>query len=297
MSPVTCQFPKALQPGDGVLLAAPARFVTAEQIAAAKQWIVQAGYTPIAYPGLLERDGQFGGDDAHRAAYLNRGFKDEGVRAIWAMRGGYGCGRILPLLDMDGFQHDPKWLVEFSDTTALHAWAQHAGVASLHAPVANTFNQASQSLQLRFWAAMAAGNNNAERAPAAPVVGGNLSVLYSLLGTPYFPPVDGAWLLLEDLDEYLYHIDRMLLALRLAGVFQRVRGVLVGAFTDLHDNTVASGQAVDNPFGRNLEAMLSEHVPNDTPVVFDVPVGHIRENEPVVLGVATGQSVAWTHGF
>lgn len=297
MAPSTCQFPKALQPGDGVLLAAPARFVTAEQIAAAEQCVTQAGYTPVAYPGILERDGQFGGDDAHRAAYLNQGFKDEKVRAIWAMRGGYGCGRILPLLDVDEFQLDPKWLMGFSDTTALHAWAQNAGVASLHAPVVNTFNQASRSLQLRFWSAVAKGKRNATLPPAAPVVGGNLSVLYSLLGTPYFPPVDGAWLLLEDLDEYLYHIDRMLLAFRLAGVFQRVHGVLVGAFTDLHDNTIASGQAVDNPFGRNLEAMLAEHVPNDTPVVFDIPAGHIRENEPVVLGAATDQSVAWTRGF
>lgn len=297
MAPSTCQFPKALQPGDGVLLAAPARFVTAEQIAAAEQRVTQAGYTPVAYPGILERDGQFGGDDAHRAAYLNQGFKDEKVRAIWAMRGGYGCGRILPLLDVGGFQQDPKWLMGFSDTTALHAWAQNAGVASLHAPVANTFNQTSRSLQLRFWSAVEKGQRNAALPPAAPVVGGNLSVLYSLLGTPYFPPVDGAWLLLEDLDEYLYHIDRMLLAFRLSGVFQRVHGVLVGAFTDLHDNTVASGQAVDNPFGRNLEAMLAEHVPNGTPVVFDIPAGHIRENEPVVLGAATDQSVAWTRGF
>jgi len=297
MVPFTCQFPRALQLGDGVLLAAPARFVTKEQIAAAEQCVTQAGYTPVVYPGILERNGQFGGDDAQRAAYLNAGFEDEQVRAIWAMRGGYGCGRILPLLNVDCFQQDAKWLMGFSDTTALHAWAQNAGVASLHAPVANTFNQASPSLQLRFWSAVAKGKHNAVLPPASPVVGGNLSVLYSLLGTPHFPPVDGAWLLLEDLDEYLYHIDRMLLAFRLAGVFQRVHGVLVGAFTDLHDNTIAHGQSVDNPFGRNLEAMLADHVPNDTPIVFDIPAGHIRENEPVVLGSATDQSVAWTQGF
>ena len=99
------------------------------------------------------------------------------------------------------------------------------------------------------WEALEQREAGPEAGPTA-VVGGNLSVLYSLLGTPYFPPIEGAWLLLEDLDEYLYHVDRMLLAFRLAGVFDRVRGVLVGGFTDLHDNTIADGQAVDNPFGQ-----------------------------------------------
>lgn len=295
--PSTCQFPKSLQPGDGVLLAAPARFVTPEQVAAAQEWIAQAGYTPLVYAGLLERDGQFGGDDAHRAAYLNEGFSDARVQAIWAMRGGYGCGRILPLLDVGRFQQTPPWLMGFSDTTALHAWAQCAGVASLHAPVANTFGQASAKVQEGMWKAVSAGNGGANRVGVTPVVGGNLSVLYSLLGTPYFPSVEGAWLLLEDLDEYLYHIDRMLLAFRLSGVFERVRGVLVGAFTDLHDNTIADGQSVDNPFGRNLRAMFTEHVPTETPIVYGIPVGHIGENEPVVLGAATDKLVAWTQGF
>jgi muramoyltetrapeptide carboxypeptidase len=121
--------------------------------------------------------------------------------------------------------------------------------------------------------------------------------LYSLLGTPYFPPIEGAWLLLEDLDEYLYHVDRMLLAFRLAGVFDRVRGVVVGGFTELHDNTIADGQAVDNPFGQDVRQMLAEHVPADTPFVHGAPVGHLAENESVILGVASAKSVHWTRGF
>lgn len=291
-----CQIPKALQPGDSVLLAAPARFVTAEQVASAEAHVRAAGYTPVVYDGLLERAGQFGGSDAHRSNYLNAGFADEQVRAIWAMRGGYGCGRLLSLLDANAFAADPTWLVGFSDMTALHGWAQVQGIASLHAPVASTYGQGSESTRQGMWQALEQQEDRRE-ANAPAVVGGNLSVLYSLLGTPYFPPVEDAWLLLEDLDEYLYHVDRMLLAFRLAGVFDRVRGVLVGAFTDLHDNTIADGQAVDNPFGQDVRQMLAEHVPVATPVVCGIPVGHLAENESVILGVASAKTVHWTRGF
>ena len=291
-----CQLPKALQPGDGVLLAAPARFVTAEQVAVAVAHVRAAGYTPIVYDGLLERDGQFGGSDAHRSNYINTGFADEQVRAIWAMRGGYGCGRLLPLLDANAFAADPTWLVGFSDITALHGWAQVHGIASLHAPVASTYGQASDSTRQGMWQALEQKEGGRE-ANGSAIVGGNLSVLYSLLGTPYFPPVEDAWLLLEDLDEYLYHVDRMLLAFRLAGVFDRVKGVLVGSFTDLHDNTIADGQAVDNPFGQDVRQMLAEHVPAATPVVHGISVGHLAENESVTLGIASVKSVHWTRGF
>ena len=292
--PETFEIPKPLRPGDGVLLAAPARFVTAEQVSVAEAHIRAAGFVPLVYEGLMNRAGQFGGTDEHRAAYLNAGLWDDRVRAIWAMRGGYGCGRILPMLDDLALQADPTWIVGFSDTTALHGWAQQLGVASLHAPVANTFGQASTVVQAAFWQAL---QGAAKVGPGAPVVGGNLSVLYSMLGTPYFPSVDGAWLLLEDLDEYLYHVDRMLLAMRLAGVFERVKGVLVGAFTDLHDNTVADGQSVDNPFGVSVPEMLAHYVPSGTPVVHGIPVGHIADNEPLVLGAASANLMHWTQGF
>jgi muramoyltetrapeptide carboxypeptidase len=119
------------------------------------------------------------------------------------------------------------------------------------------------------------------------VVGGNLSVLYSLLGTPYFPDVRGCVLLLEDLDEYLYHLDRMLLAFRLAGIWEQVAGVAVGSFTDIRDNTRAFGQSVDNPFGRSVQEIFEDQIrPQhpDLPIVWDLPVGHGPVNRPVVLG-------------
>jgi muramoyltetrapeptide carboxypeptidase len=108
------------------------------------------------------------------------------------------------------------------------------------------------------------------------VTGGNLSVLYSLLGTPWFPEVRGRWLFLEDLDEYMYHLDRMFCAFRLAGVFEEVAGVALGGFTELHDHEV--------PFGRDLAGIVRDHVPEGVPVVWGVPAGHGDRNAPLVLG-------------
>lgn len=279
--------PRSLQPGDAIALVTPARFTDSIAVEHASQAIRAAGFEPFHAPDLLARDGQFGGSDAQRAEQLNRAFRSPDVRAVWAMRGGYGCARILPLLDAVAYCKDPTWICGFSDVTALHAWSARIGVAALHGPVAGTFASTLNAEQL--WTALAQPeahqrgrhlNLTAER----PVLGGNLSVLYSLLGTPYFPDVTGAWLLLEDLDEYLYHLDRMLNSLRLAGVFDRMHGLVLGSFTDVHDNTIASGQTTDNPFGRTLPDMVADHVPAGKPVVWDVPVGHGEENVPVVLG-------------
>ena len=293
MNHQTYRIPALLEPGAGILLAAPARFVTESQVEEAVASIRTAGFKPIVPEGLLQRAGQFGGDDAHRASTLNAGFRNDEVRAIWAMRGGYGCGRILPLLDAPAFQLDPKWLIGFSDVTALHSWAQGQGVASLHAPVANTFAGSPESSKERFWKALMS------EIPAArePVVGGNLSVLYSLLGTPYFPDCTGAWLVLEDLDEYLYHIDRMLLAMRLAGVFDKAHGLLMGDFSDLHDNTIADGQGIDNPFGQSIAEMVQTHWPQEKPIHWGVPVGHGDQNESLVLGAGLNQGGHWVDRF
>ena len=281
--------PAPLKPGDHILLAAPARFVLPDQVLKAQETIERAGFVAVIPAGLEARDGQFGGTDAQRAGLLNQAFEDPNIRAIWAMRGGYGCARILPLLHAEAFQADPKWIIGFSDVTALHAWADNQGVGSMHAPVANTYDSTNPDHAALLWNQL----SKPEMAEGMPVVGGNLSVLYSLLGTPYFPNVEGCWVLLEDLDEYLYHIDRMLLAFKLAGVFDRMHGLLMGTFSDLHDNTPASGQMQNNPFGRTIPQMIAEHVPVSKPVRWDIPVGHGAMNRPVILGSDPGPESHW----
>ena len=276
------QCPSRLLPGDPIMLAAPARFATEELLKLAIKTVESAGFLPVIPAGITSRDGQFGGTDEHRATCLNQGFGDPEIRAIWVLRGGYGCGRILPLLDTEAFRRDPKWIVGFSDITALHAWADRQGVASLHAPMAGTYGMTEKAHREEIWSLLKADHSR----DGVPVVGGNLSVLYSLLGTPYFPNVSGCWLLLEDLDEFLYHIDRMFLALRLAGVFEKAHGLLLGSFSELQDNTIACGQATDNPFGQDIKAMVSEHFPSEKQVEWGLPIGHGRKNRPVVLGSA-----------
>ena len=276
------KYPRPLVPGDAILLAAPARFVTESQVRQGVEWIESAGFRAIVPDGILEKWGQFGGGDAHRATILNEGIRRADIRAIWSMRGGYGCARLLPQLDEVAFQNDPTWLIGFSDVTALHAWSNRQGIASLHAAVVNTFGQGIETHRAVFWKQLI-GAHDAPSNEAA-VVGGNLSVLYSLLGTPFFPNCAGCWLLLEDLDEYLYHLDRMMLAFKLAGVLNEIHGVLCGSFSDMRDNTIADGQAVDNPFGKEVKDIILDHVGPDKPIVWNIPVGHGAANQPVVLG-------------
>ena len=272
--------PAPLKPGDQIALVAPARFVSKEQISNAREVIEKAGFVANIPSNLEARSGQFGGTDAHRSNLLNEAFSNPNVRAIWAMRGGYGCARLLPLLDGKAFRADPKWIIGFSDITALHAWADQQGIGALHGPVANTYHSTAVAHASLLWPRLC----EATVPHGIPVKGGNLSVLYSLLGTPYFPNMTGCWLLLEDLDEYLYHIDRMLLAFRLSGVLEAVHGVLVGSFSALRDNTQEFGQASNNPFGLNIEEMVKAHVPLDKEIYWNFPVGHGAVNKPLILG-------------
>jgi len=286
--------PRYLKKGDKIMLAAPARFASAALIQEAASAVRAAGFTPVIPSGLEARDHQFSGDsdfeggstmpsgsDAHRAEIVNSAFRDKEVRAVWALRGGYGCGRILPLLDSEAYLSDPTWIIGFSDVTALLSWSINLGIAALHAPVASTYASTNEIHAEALWKTL---RGEFDVVPNVKIVGGNMSVLYSLLGTPYFPNVEGSFILLEDLDEYLYHIDRMFLSFKLAGVFKKADGIIIGTFSDLRDNTILDGQATDNPFGLSLKEIISAHVSDNYPVKFDNPMGHGEMNYPVVLG-------------
>jgi muramoyltetrapeptide carboxypeptidase len=273
--------PAFLVPGDKIMLAAPARFATQKQIQDATERITSAGFIPVIPNNLDARRNQFGGTDAHRAEVLNSAFRNPEIRAVLALRGGYGTGRLLPMLDTEAYLADPTWIIGFSDITALHSWSNNLGVASLHAPVASTMKTTDEQDVEWVWDTL---KGSPPRAFDGTMVGGNLSVLFSLLGTPYFPDCSGCYLFLEDLDEYLYHVDRMMLALKLAGVFEQARGLIVGEFSDLKDNTKAYGQSSDNPFGRTFKEIILDHVPEGFSVQFDMPMGHGKRNFPVILG-------------
>ena len=273
-----------MKPGAKVALVTPARRASQEVVDAASAAVRSWGFDPVQHSDTNQPHGQFGGTDAQRAMALNAAFADPDVGAVWALRGGYGCTRLLPHLDAQVLRDNPTWIVGFSDVTALHGWANQADVASLHAPVASTLASTDDDDVAALVEVLKTGEPTLDQLDRA-VVGGNLSVLYAMLGTPHMPPLEDKWLLLEDLDEYLYHLDRMLVAFTQAGVWGQVAGVMVGSFTDMRDNTVAHGQSVDNPFGMTAEEILASHLgPANCPVEWDVPAGHGARNAPFILG-------------
>lgn len=280
--------PPALKQGDKVALVATARKITHTEIAAAVSWLEGLGLQAVigSSIGLVER--QFAGTDAQRLADLQQQLDDASVRAIWCARGGYGTVRLVDGIDWRGFDQSPKWLCGFSDITVLHAALQARGYASIHSTMPVNVAESPESIASlqALWTAL---QGKTVSYPAAAlqwargermqgeVVGGNLSVLYSLLGSSTFPDLTGKVLFLEDLDEYLYHLDRMMMGLKRAGKLQGLAGLLVGGLTQMNDNAVA--------FGRTAEQILFEAVSHcDYPVVLGFAAGHQPLNLALVMG-------------
>ena len=275
----------SLKTGDKVALVAPARKVTPEEMAPAVRILEQWGLQVVVPEGLYASDYQFAGDDRHRASILQAQLNDSAIRAIFCARGGYGTVRIVDLIDFETFFQMPKWIVGYSDITVLHIHvASHAHIPTLHAmmpvnfpsdvdwrnvPALVSMHQLlfEDEIHYRFECGGSVSLNRNGKC-CAPIVGGNLSVLYSLLASPSDIDTDGKILLLEDLDEYLYHIDRMMRALRRSGKLSGLKGLLVGSMSDMHDNTI--------PFGRTAEEIVFDTVSDyDYPVAFHCPFGHI----------------------
>lgn len=272
-----------LKAGDTVALAAPARRVSPEEMAPAIARLRSWGLDVLVPNGLYESEGQLAGSDAHRAALLQELLDDPKVRAILCCRGGYGTVRIIDRLDFTRFAECPKWVVGYSDITVLHSHIhRHLGLPTLHATMPINFpaegdeTAATESLRRTLtgegWGAewddpVATGAAAVE----AEVTGGNLSILYSLCGSASQVETRGKILFIEDLDEYLYHVDRMMQNLARCGILDGLAALLVGGLTEMHDNTV--------PFGRTAHQIVAEAVAGrGYPVFFGVPFGHLGDN-------------------
>lgn len=278
--------PSSLSSGSKIALVAPARKVTEDDIAFAVEYIRQRGFAPIYDERLFLTHNQFAGNDEQRASVIQHYLDADDIDAIMCVRGGYGTVRIIDRLDFDKFMQKPKWIVGYSDVTVLHAKMQSLGIESLHATMPINFQDNSkQALDTLFDALC--GKEIKYELPQqtldilynmkGEVVGGNISVLYSLLGSDIFPDVEGKVLFLEDLDEYLYHIDRMMMAFQRAGIFDKIGGLIVGGLTKMHDNTI--------PFGMTAEEIISEKIKDkNIPTVFNFPAGHINDNRAIILG-------------
>ena len=281
--------PKKLKKGDLIAIVSPAGSINPDYIDKAKIALENKAYRVRIYPNAKNKYHQYAGTDAERLSDLQGAINDKDVACILCARGGYGLARIIDDIDFAKLLKYPKWIVGFSDITILHSALQNQSVMSIHASMAKIFIDSSTESEQSFFKALETGSleysierNSLNRLgnTNAQLTGGNLSVLTSLLGTPYMPEVKGRILFIEDLNEYLYRLDRMMISLKLAGVLSQISGLVVGGFTDMLDN--------DSPFGKSAYEIISEHVSNYSfPVVFGFPAGHIADNRAVVLGAET----------
>lgn len=267
-----------LHKGDAVAIVAPARKISEAELACAVSILEKAGLRVLLSPQLFGSSHQFSGTDAARAADMQWAVDHPEAKAIWCARGGYGGMRIVDRVDFSALRRRPKWLCGYSDTTVFHAHLQRMGMESLHCtmPVNVTPETAgSLSVQTMLQAlmqgtldyAVAAHPMNRAGCAEGEICGGNLSLLYAVQASASDLQTDGKILFIEDLDEYLYHIDRMMLSLKRSGKLEKLAGLLVGDLSDMHDNAV--------PFGKTAAEIVWEHVAEYRyPVCFGFPAGH-----------------------
>ena len=281
--------PQALKKGDVVRIVAPSGAFERPRFEAGVAVLQSRGLRPVFNEELFGRHLYFAGTDARRQAELESALLDPTARAIWCARGGYGAVRVLPQLGVEELRRNPKWLIGFSDPTALHCvWAQ-AGLVSVHG--ANVHNLASWSVEAReaLFAGMMEGAGQRYVGKAVPgsssggahrgrVLGGNLTVLASLAGTGFLPSWRGAIVFLEDVGERPYRLDRCITQLRLAGAFAGAVAVAVGQLTDCAPSPQAAADT------DALQAIFTALAPLNLPIISDLPIGHEASSQPLLLG-------------
>lgn len=240
---------------------------------------------------------QLGGSDQQRANDLQEMILREDIQAIWIARGGYGTVRIIDLVDFSPLQENPKWIIGFSDVTVLHSHLKTLGLSSIHSIMPYSVPTTDEVSKASLYNALfgkplvyeiPTNTNNRLGMAKGELVGGNLSILYSLLGSISSIDTTNKILYFEDLDEYLYHIDRMVYNLKRNGYFEKIKGLIIGGMTDMHDNSI--------PFGYDyIEIIKNITKEYDFPIVFDFPAGHIKDNRALILGKEVTLEVGAEH--
>ena len=280
------KIPPYLKKGDTVAIVCTARKFFPEDAIPAKELLESWGLK-IKLGATIGLDScQLGGTDLERAADFQDMMDNENIKAIWCSRGGYGTVRMVDLLDFTKFNKKPKWIMGFSDVTVLHSHINTLDVATLHSIMPFTVPKAPEEVKQTFKNALF-GIKNSYVIPSksydkkckakGELVGGNLSIIYSLLGSKSSIDTKDKILFIEDLDEYLYHVDRMLYNMKRNDYFKNVKGIIVGSMRDMHDNEI--------PFGQNEVQIISEIAKDlDIPIAFEFCAGHQKDNRTLVLG-------------
>lgn len=281
--------PPSLKPGDRVAIVSPASRIDSALIDSAVAALAAEGYSPVVGAHARGAFGSYSADRAGRLADLREAILDDGIRAIICSRGGYGTVHLLDDLDAIDSCRFSKWLVGFSDVTALHALWLRKGYASLHAAMAKYIGRREEFSCFRDEMSMLAWDGDRSRFDRhygphrfncrgecrGRVVGGNLAVLGGIIGTPFDPVRPGDILFIEDIAEPIYKVERILWQLRLRGVFARLGGLVVGQFTEYHSSA-------DHP---DMETMICRFAAEyGFPVAYGIPSGHIEDNAPLLMG-------------
>lgn len=282
--------PPSLKKGDSILILAPAgKIQNQEQIQAgidlAKSWGLKIKFGK----NLYSEHNSFAGTDQERLIDLQYGLDNPNIKMIWMARGGYGTIRIIDDLNFDEFKKHPKWIVGFSDITVLHNKLHNLNYQSIHGLMPGTVDL-KDSTQVNAIASLKkvlfkkklkysidANKSNNRGSAQGILIGGNLSILYSMLGSNTSIDTSNKIIFIEDVSEPLYNIDRMMIGLKRAGYFRNAKGLIVGNFKIKPNKS--------NPFGKSIEEIVKEALEGtDIPITFDFPAGHLNDNRTLILG-------------
>lgn len=280
--------PPYLKKGDEVAIISPSFAIDEDKLQSAVPLLESWGLKVRTGTNVLRREGPFAGSDEERLADLQAVTTDTSIKAVFFSRGGYGMLKIIDRVDFPVLRKHPKWFIGFSDITVLHLWLNTIyGVVSVHGEMPLNYNNPSKSPEtfsslhgLLFglpvdisWRGEVIRPANAE----GEIVGGNLSLIFSLIGTKGEPDTTGKILFIEDVGEYYYHIDRIMTSLKLAGKLERLAALVVGGMNKMQETSV--------PWGKSHQEIISDVVSGyDYPVFYDFPSGHIDDNRAFYIG-------------
>lgn len=275
-----------LERGDKILIVAPAKAIEHELVDYAKTLIEERGYVVEVGKHCTGQDNYFSGTEEERISDLQWALDHGDAKAIICARGGYGCVQLVDRINWDAFESKPKWVIGFSDITVLHSRINNLGFPSVHATMPLNFKQNSIEAintlfmaieQERYSIEFPPHGKNIIGSANGELIGGNLSILYSLIGTNDDLDFNNRILFIEEVGEALYAIDRMFYSLTKSGKFDQLKGLIVGGMTDMKDSAT--------PFGKTLEEIILKHIrPLSIPLAFNAPCGHIDDNRAMRCG-------------
>ena len=278
--------PPHLQKGDTVAILATARKNLDDNLKPAIDLLKSWGLNVVIGSTIGLDNNQLAGTDEQRAADFQQQLNNPNIKAIWCVKGGYGTVRMIDLLDFTAFKKNPKWIVGFSDVTVLHNHLNTLGFKSIHGimpvTVAKATPEAIETLRIALFGEKLKYEidpfmMNRPGKATGELVGGNLSILYSLFGSPSAIDCTDKILFIEDLDEYLYHIDCMMINLKRNNCLESIKGIVMGSMTKMKDN--------DIPWGKNAIEIIEDVTKTyHIPVLYNFPAGHIQDNRALILG-------------